>query len=102
MEIKENIEQLMVNIEIISDMFYKQMNAEAFDKFNLILNEIELVMNELNMLQSQNISLDFDDKKINATLIEAMNAMENKDNILLADILKYNLIENFKDIANNL
>lgn len=97
MEIKSEVEQLIINLTDVSDLFYKQMNAAAYSKLIMVFNEIEKVM---NVLGSEDINIVFDVKKINNSLTEAMTAMENQDYILLADIIKYDLIEHFENVKN--
>lgn len=93
MDIKIEVELLINSLAEVSDLFYKQMNATAQSKLVSLYDEIEKVM---NILGKQ--SKDLDIKKINNSLMEAMTAMENQDNILLADIIKYDLIDYFKNI----
>lgn len=97
-----DIENLLISIEQVSDLFYKQMNTEAYVKFAQVLNDIETVINEIKMLKREDSTINFDDIKVNNTLIEAMNALENQDNILLADILNYDLKQHFESIRKSI
>lgn len=99
MELKGEIEQLIIKLIDVSDLFYQQMNAAAYSKLIMVFNEIEKVM---DVLGSEDINIVFDVKKINNSLVEAMTAMENQDYILLADIIKYDLTEHFENVKNDI
>ena len=92
--IKEDISKLNIKINEVADLFYKQFEEEANAKLNLLLYDIENTINNIVMLEN----IDFDTNALNSSLNEAVNAMINKDNILLADILKYELTSQFDHV----
>lgn len=102
MKIKEDIEQLLNKFAVVSDLFYKQKNSEAYNVLFSVLNDIEQVINVLKNLNCENKNLYFDESKINSTLYNAKTALENNDNILLADIINYELREHFENVISNL
>lgn len=102
MKIKEDIEQLLIKFAEVSDLFYKQKNSEAYNTLFSVLNDIEQVINNLKNLKNDNKNQNFDESKINSTLFNAKTAMENNDNILLADIINYELREHFENVISNL
>lgn len=100
MKVKIEIEQLLDEMTEVSDLFYKQQNAEANDKLILVLNHIEIIVNDLRNMNDNNDTLLYDEPKINSILYTAMTAIENKDYILLADLINYELKEQFEAINN--
>lgn len=102
MKMKENIEQLLKDFMEVSDLFYKQKNSEAHNKLLLLLNDIENAMNDLVNLKQEDKNILFDEAKINEILLQAMNALENSDYILLADLINYELKEQFEKVMDNL
>ncbi len=87
-----------------ADLFRNNDFEEANQKYQLILDGIDwytgTITHIINLLDFENEKKDFENYIIllNDTLSEIINAYENKDNILVADILEYELteiIENF-------
>lgn len=81
-------EKIMAQIDTITETLYQQKTAEAYE---MLGNFIALLMNEL---KTENLKVK-ETEEFNAVLLSAMNAMENQDGVLLADILNYELRECF-------
>lgn len=80
---------VIVQIDEITEMLYQQKTTEAYE----MLGEfIALLMNELKMGKLKIEKID----EFNKVLLNAINAMENKDEVLLADVLTYELKEYFE------
>ncbi|MBE5938091.1 MAG: hypothetical protein E7265_08690 [Lachnospiraceae bacterium] len=71
------------------ELFYQQKNEEALGKMNIFLNNVVAISGSLS---------DEDGQKVLGVLTEALNAMEAKDYVLLADILKYDMIDVLKAV----
>ena len=66
---------LVIKIEEIVDLFYQQKEHEGYEKLGNLLGELILISRPL-----------FSEK-----LLMAMTALENRDVVLLADILNYEI-----------
>lgn len=99
----ENIQNVIDSaISVIDDMtelFYQQKKNEALAKMNDVLDNI-LKVND-TIAQINDIS-DEDRQRLVVILGEAVKAMESKDYVLLADILKYDMIDILNEYKQSL
>ena len=77
-------------INAMTEFFYQQKNQEALLEMSGILDAILAVSGAIMPLE--NIGEE-DKKKAVNVLGEAMKAMEEKDYVLLADIMRYDMID---------
>ncbi len=98
---KEKIKVIISEINGVTDMLYQQRQSEAFQKFSTFLSELTTISEQFFSLKNQG-SLEFDEKNYLRILTEAMNALETRDDVLLADILNYDLIELLEEINTQL
>lgn len=80
-----NKELLREELEHVTELFYQQKSKEGYEKLQILLADISLYVSNVQDEEQQQELLE--------TLTEALNAMEEKDTTLLADILKYELLE---------
>lgn len=99
---KENIQAMVLKIHKITDLMYQQKQGEAFQEFGVCLNELTLITEQFFTLKMQGILSTFDEQKYLQILKEAMNALEIRDDVLLADILNYDLTEQLEEIITQL
>jgi len=83
------IEEVINLTDDMCELFYQQKNEEALGKMNIFLNNVVAISGSLS---------DEDGQKVLGVLTEALNAMEAKDYVLLADILKYDMIDVLKAV----
>ena len=83
------IEEVINLTDDMCELFYQQKNEEALGKMNIFLNNVVAISGALS---------DEDGQKVLGVLTEALNAMEAKDYVLLADILKYDMIDVLKAV----
>ena len=83
-------------IEVVSNLLYQQNLNEAFSKFIVLLNELSTLYTHLFNEENADVLSNFDQNQLISSLNEAMNALEKRDDVLLADILNYDLT-NFLD-----
>lgn len=79
------IDELKNNIEVTADLLYRQKIEEAKQSMTTTIDLITQVIGQIT-----------DEDKINKLVVilnEALNAMEEDDNVLLADIIQYDLME---------
>lgn len=78
-------EKICMDIENMTDDFYQNRIKDGCNKLTLILHDIMVLTDEVQgEEQRQNIM---------EPLQRALEAMENQDYILLADIMQYDLAE---------
>lgn len=98
----EEINALTLKLDTVSDFFYQQKEAEGYQGVNLILKDIEVCFTKVLQYKAENGNLEFDEKNFIKTLGDCISALEQKDTVLLADILNYDIKEAFTDLSEQL
>ena len=96
------IQTAILAIEEVAALFYQQQENLGYNKLNPTLNEIELALNEIFRLKNNNKEIQIDEQEIIGRLNDAMEALAIKDSVLLADILQYEVAEQFKKVIEQL
>ncbi len=91
------IKEIILMIEKTSSLFYQNKMNEGYFELEKLITYISDTMNEL----FQTHIINADEKNILNILKSAMDAMEQKDTLLLADILEYELKEIYLEIEAN-
>lgn len=99
---KETLKKLTIDIQKISDMIYQQKLVEAFQQFSILLNELTIITDQIFVLHNRGELEGFDENLYLKTLTEAMGALESRDDVLLADILNYDLLQQIEKIIKQL
>ncbi len=99
-ELKNNILLVLTEIEQISDHLYQQKFNKGYDGLNSTLGKIMDITDRLFALSDAGLLL-FDGQRLIDNLTGAMNAMEEKDSVLLADILIYEIAGQLKELPLN-
>ena len=99
---KEIIESTIEDIKDTVDLFYQQKDAEALKKFEVVIGGMMNSMDALVEYRNDNESFEFDEQRISNTLTEAMNALQDGDLVLLADILQYDFLEYMQELTENM
>lgn len=102
MEIKKELQLALDHINKVTDSLYKQDVKNGYLQLNDAIGVITTAINSIFEYKKNNVDFVIDEKKIVETFSEALNAMENKDTILLADILQYEVSEQFNHILEQL
>lgn len=97
---KNSIEATINSIDEVTELFYQQKDKEGYVKFEETLNFLVLILDSMENDKEGNFNIDH--QGFNEKLVEAMKALEEKDTVLLADILKYEISEMLDDLASNL
>ena len=85
-------------VEHTADLFYQQKNPDGYTELNLTITKLMAVVDELMHRQTiDNESLIIVDQTLNSALAKAMEAIERKDTILLADILAFDIDKKLKE-----
>lgn len=99
---KEIFQSVILSIEGVTTFFYQQKDKEGYDKFNETITAIGTAMDEIHKHSAGSELFSAIENNINDYLNCAMEALVIKDSILLADILLYEIAEQFKDAINQL
>lgn len=99
---KKNVMDVIIKIEEITDLLYKQEKRLAYSKLNNAIADLSSLIDQLFQLSSQNELINFDIHSMVSKLGEALQAMQDEDNVLLADILQYEIKEQLQEICNNM
>lgn len=97
--LKIAMEALIGAIAKTTELFYTQKEAEGYAAFGELLTPLSTILDKLFSLQQSGEKSEMDVSGIMPLLNEAMNAMEARDSILLADILQYDLTEQLEKLA---
>lgn len=97
----ELIQQIIDTLKEITDKFYLQDEMEGY---RLLRESLDLIATIMERLLSNSIEDQVPElyQEIIQYLNEALQAMEAKDTILLADILQYELLERFQVVLDTL
>lgn len=100
--LKETLKKITNEIHKISDLIYQQKLLEAFQQFSILLNELTIITDQVFALHNRGELEGFDENLYLKTLTEAMSALESRDDVLLADVLNYDLLEQIEKIIKQL
>lgn len=101
-DLKKEIETVINDLDSIVEMFYQQKVQEAYSELNTALGKIMEITEVVQNYTAQN-----SDKEINMDILlnalkKTLSAMEERDVVLVADVLKYEVIEKLNDIAEQI
>lgn len=97
--LKDKIKEVVELIQITTDSFYQQKDNYAYNTLNIMLGKLMNAIDELNQ-NSQNI--EFDENQFNENLRETLKALEDKDTVLLSDLLVYEVKEQLLSVLEQL
>ena len=98
----DNLKKMLANvldeIGVITDLLYKQEIKVAYEKFNTVLVELADVIDSIFAYRIENEKSNIEIDSLVTKLSEALQAMEAGDTVLLADILRYEIVEQLREI----
>lgn len=89
------VEDVIQSIEYVANLFYQNKHKLGYEELEKLLILIEDTL--VKVYQSNELIVN--ESNILGILKDAMIAMEQKDTLLLADILEYELKEGFKKLS---
>ena len=98
--IRQKIEQTISEVDMVVELFYQQKTQEAYIQLDPVLGNMMSAIEALMAYQQEHGELEIDVNSLTEALQEALSAMEEKDAILMADVLKYEVIEKMEAIAD--
>ncbi len=102
MDLKTQMREIMQQIDQVTELFYQQKEQEGYGALNALLADLVASIDVLYQYKQQHEEISFDEQEFQAALVDAMNALEEKDAVLLADILKYDIYEKFEAVVEQL
>ncbi|QHQ60676.1 hypothetical protein Ana3638_07740 [Anaerocolumna sedimenticola] len=97
--IKNQINEILKEMNEITELLYQQKSKEGYVLLNGTLGKIMILMDTISKIKTEKEHL-FDIERLNNNLKAALDAMEIKDNVMLADILNYEIAEQLKESIN--
>lgn len=97
---KELVGKTLEQIEQNMELFYQQKTSEALGEFQQVLTELIKMVDILFEYRDNHDGFSLDEEKVKNALTEAMNALEEGDLILLADVIQYEIVEYVKELLN--
>lgn len=95
--LENEINPLIQEITALTDYLYQQKLTEGYKKLDGLLEHIMTVVDKL-FLYKASATIDFNEQSFLGSLTAAMKAIEDKDSVMLADILTFEIIEQLKVI----
>lgn len=95
------IDKLVDGIEKCTNFYRTGDLGSANDYIMLIINGLEWVINVINLTQNTR-TVAIDTASIKEHLLEIVEAMENSDTTLIADLLEYEIMECLQDWQSSL
>lgn len=99
---KDIVIKSVKEIEEVVELFYQQKLQEALAKFEGVIGGMMTVIDTLFTFRAEHEGFVFDEAKITNTLKDAMGALEDRDMVLLADILQYDYLEYMNELLENM
>ena len=87
---KEQISLIIREIVEVTDDLYQEKLNRGYSKLNSTLGKLMEIADKLHSLAKES-RLEFDEHRFLGNLTRAMKAMEDKDSVLLSDILTYDI-----------
>lgn len=100
--LKEKIQNTIKEIDSVVELFYQQKEQDGYIELEKVVLNIMDTVNQIFSYQQQNPEFLVDEDGLTEALKETLSAMEEKDAILVADVLKYEVIEKFETIESSL
>lgn len=86
------IVSLKEKIDLASDLFYKQKNTEGYQILVGVIDGLMAITSDLKAAEQNESMLTFQ-REFTERLQEITEAMLQKDTILIADMMKYDIME---------
>lgn len=99
---RQQIGSVIEELQDTLELFYQQKEKEALDAFGVLIDKLMAAMDTLFSYKKEHEDFEVDEKKLTTSLKDALAAMEEKDYILLADILQYDFLEYMQELVGQL
>lgn len=100
--LKNEIQALIQEINSVVELFYQQKNQEAYTQLEPLLAKMMNTIDRIFSCKAEHEEMEIDEAGLAEVLKTTLSAMEDQDAILMADVLKYDVIEKFEGICESL
>ena len=99
---KDVVMKSIEEVKGIVDLFYQQKEKEALDQFTIGLSNMMTAIDALFTYRTEHDDFVLDEAQLTNILKDAMNALQDGDMVLLADILQYDYLEYMEELVGNM
>ena len=99
---KELVSKTLEEVKESVALFYQQKTGEALQQFDAVLGKVMAMVDTLFAYKEANEGFALDEEKVKSALTEAMGALEERDMILLADIIQYDFVEYVEELLGGM
>lgn len=99
---KELVKKTLEEVRESVDLFYQQKTGEALQQFDAVLGKVMSMVDTLFAYRDAHEDFVLDDEKVKTALTEALGALEERDMILLADIIQYDFVEYVEELLGGM
>lgn len=99
---KEIVENAIQIIRETTELFYQQKVKEAYNKMQETIDHMVKAVDILHGYKSEHESFGLEEERLVTSLTDAMNAMQDGDTVLLADILEYDFVEYLQELTEQM
>jgi len=99
---KELVGKTLEEVRESVDLFYQQKTGEALQQFDVVLGKVMTMVDTLFAYKESHEGFALDEEKVKSALTEALGALEEKDMILLADIIQYDFVEYVEELLDGM
>lgn len=100
--LKENINALLTELDGTTELFYQQKLQEAYQNLQGVIGQMMETVDKVYLYKQEQPDFPLDEEGLMGALKETVSVMEEQDAVLVADVLKYEVMEKFQEIADNL
>lgn len=97
-EMKIRIEEAVASIDRTTELFYQNQIKSGYEQLENTILILSKTIDEIYRYKNQGHVIEVNKEELNGALVQAVNAMEGKDSLLLSDILQYEINEMLKKI----
>ncbi len=92
-DMKNCLQAAITSIEITSKYFNQNKVPEGYKQLEDTIAKIDHIIYAVSTYRQQGLEIEINEVELMGSLQEAMTALENKDTLLLSDILEYEVKE---------
>ena len=97
-EMKIRIEETISSVDKTTELFYQNQIKSGYENLENTILILSKTIDEIYRYKNQGNMIEVNEEELNEALTQAVNAMEEKDPLLLSDILQYEINEGLKKI----
>jgi hypothetical protein len=102
------LDRSMPQMQLLYTELYQNSTADTWDRLTQLIDGLQWLYDISDLLSKENLELSLNDRfhffmqKVNAIVPDLVPALENKDAIAIADIIKFELLPAFRDLKDGL